>query len=172
MVNYFDLLLELDNIRYSAFYFKLDESTEFYEKIVKNLYDKFIINRDDIRSLETSINQISTDISILTKSQSNLKSKFSKLHEKIDELNTITDNIKNRNTDVMDIAEDLVTTSEIINSDKEEIASDNVYIKASISRISNHEDQQLHDKAELLSNNINIAYDKIVSIIDKCHHDH
>jgi uncharacterized phage infection (PIP) family protein YhgE len=170
MVKTIDTLLVIENNKYQPLYVDLDKSTKLYEETVNDLNDKFLNDINNIRNLESLINHINNDIETLSKSQNNLRSKFSKLHEKINELDETVDNIKNRNIIVEDIADDLNKSSEIITSAKKEIASGNVYLKESISRISKHEESNLRDKAEDISMNINVAYDRIVTIIDSLHH--
>lgn len=172
IVKYFEEIMYSFNKEYDPKYITLELSITYYEKLVNELVEKFKINRNDIRRLES----ISSKLDIDSKE---LEREFDFIDEKqlvlllnltnfLDIVSEMNKTNSSNSKDIDDLNEEVQT---LINDseDSRNFLSDSTI---RINDINNHINEDASNKKETLLKNINDEYDKIVKIVDYYHHIH
>ena len=171
-VLFFETLMSNENKRYEKMYDKLELSIEEYKDIIVKFIEKFLTNRGKLRELETNINKKDFEIEDITKSFEIIGQKHSTLSGEFELLSMRTSLIETADMSCSISISELNDSVDTINIDKTEIENNNEYISSSVKNVSKEIDTDVKEKAELLTENINNEYDKILAILDYYHHIH
>jgi hypothetical protein len=110
------------------------------------------------------------EIEYLTKSFESIKAKHSSLINSFESLN-----MKKSIIDGFMVSHEISITemtdrTDTINTDNIEIENNKEYVSGTINRVSYNINVEVKNKGDILTKDIDTAYDKIVSIIDHYHH--
>ena len=170
IVKYFDTVLATEDRKYQKLYSDLEASIVSYSKIIEDLEDGFTENKDNIRRIDTSSNQMDQDINLLSEAFKSIESKVDNLYEFLSELDKDIYELNTRLDDIESAVNKLEASKNSTNKIITQIKNNNLYITESIPKISDNIDIDIADKGEVLSKNINDQYDKVLAIIDLYHH--
>lgn len=171
LIRYFDETLKSLESKYELEYSILELSLNEYEKLIKELQEKFIVNRNNIYTLNSTINQLDKDIDDLIIFE-DIENGHSVLSTTLNNLSSIINNIK---TSVSNHTNDINT----LNDDIEAISDTAIDLEnkcdimmEKVIDIKQNQEMYLESSKETLLKNINDEYDKILAIIDHYHHIH
>lgn len=171
LIRYFDeTLFSLDE-EYQVKYSTLELSLSEYEKIVKELQEKFKVNRDNIRRLETLSIQLDRDIESLIIFES-IENQYSILLYDITGFIFITNDIKNTVSDITNDINTLDEQTEVLNDSIIDLENSHSDMVNEVNNIKSKEESYLENTKETLIKTINDEYDKILAIVDYYHHIH
>ena len=171
LIRYFDEVLNSLDQEYQLSYSTLDISLSDYENIVKELQEKFKVNRDDIRRLEVIINKLDKDISSFIV--------FEDINNRCLLLISTLDNFSIKLNEMKITANKSIMETDSLNNDSSTLLNtisdlENSYISMvdKVNDIKETEESYLENSKETLLKNINDEYDKILAIVDHYHHIH
>lgn len=171
LIRYFDeTLISLDE-EYQAKYSSLELSIDEYTKLIKELQEKFKVNRDNLGRLNITINNLDQDINdliIFEDIENDYSLLLSTLNDFSDVVNNIKESVSNHTNGINTLNNNIESLSETA------IDIENKYdaMTQKVNSIKQNEETYLERSKETLLKNINDEYDKIVAIIDYYHHIH
>lgn len=171
LIRYFDeTLISLDE-EYELKYSTMELSLSEYEILVKELQEKFKVNRDNIGRLETIINQLDKDIDGLIIFE-DIENDHSILLSTLNDFSNIVNDIKNTVTNHTNDINILNDNVEVLSNTATELDNNHTILVDRVNKIKQNEETHLETSKETLIKNINDEYDKILAIIDYYHHIH
>lgn len=171
-VLFFETLMSHEDKRFEELYDKLELSIEEYREIIKKIIEKFLTNRGKLRELETNINKKDFEIEDITKSFESIGQKHSTLSDEFKLLDTRVSLVEAADMSCDISISELNDSADTINTDKVEVENNTEYISSSVKNVSKEIDTDIKEKDQILTENINNLYDKIISILDYYHHIH
>lgn len=171
LIRYFDeTLVSLDE-EYQAKYSLLEISLTKYEKLVKQLQEKFKVNRDNISKLASLSNQLDEGINDLIIFE-DIDNDYSILLSSLNNFSTVINSIKNSVSNHTKDINTLNNSVKVLSNTSTVIENNNNTMAERINSIKQNQEAYLENSKETLIKNINDEYDKILAIIDYYHHIH
>lgn len=171
LIRYFNETLTSLNEEYQPKYSTLELSLDEYEILVKELQEKFRVNRDNISRLSSLLNQLDKDINDLIIFE-DIENDYSILLSNLNDLSVLFNDIKNS---VSNHTEDIDTLNESVTNLTDiatVLTNQNTSTLHRINQIKQRQETNIESSKETLLKNINDEYDKILAIIDYYHHIH
>lgn len=172
IVRYFEEMMYSIDKEYEPQYLALEVSLTDYEKLVGELVEKFNINKDNIRKLETLSGELDKQTQNIDNDFKSSNEKCLVLFETLSNFSIIVYNMKRPVSVNSNDINNLNTLTNILvnNTNQYETTLENLSDK--ITDIKDHIDSDVDNKKEFLLNSINDEYDKILAILDYYHHIH
>lgn len=171
LIRYFDETLISSDEEYELKYSTMELSLNEYEILVKELQEKFKVNRDNIGRLETIINGLDKDINDLIIFE-DIENDYSILLSALNDFSNIVNDIKNTVTNHTNDINILNDNVEVLSNTATELDNNHTILVDRVNTIKQNEETHLETSKETLIKNINDEYDKILAIIDYYHHIH
>lgn len=168
----FETLFGKENQRYEEMYTKLDGSIDSYNEVIQNFVNKFATNRDDIRQLERDTTQIGLDIENILKSFKRISNKNIVLSDDLEMIGDSLSETSSQNKEDTTTLSDIKSLASSSNSLKDDIEKTNSHISKSINTIPDQINNSVDIKSQMITENINIVYDKFLAIFDYYKHIH
>lgn len=172
LVKYFEDYMYSLNKEYEPKYSVLEISLKDYETLVKELQDKFKVNRNNIRTLETMSIQLDNSIEDITQIFEDIDNRsvllLSTLENFSIKIYNMTIKSRNNGRDIEKLDENIST---LIN-DTSQLYINNGSMKDQLANIKSNTDKNIDSKKDIILKNISSEYDKILAIIDYYNHVH
>lgn len=171
LIRYFNETLTLIDEEYQLKYSTLELSLNEYDKLVKQLQEKFRVNRNNINRLESISNQLDKDINDLIIFE-DIENDYFILLSNLNDFSTVINAIKNSVSNHTKDIDTLNDNIESLSDTATDIENKHDILAERINTIKQNQEAYLESSKEILIKNINDEYDKILAIIDYYHHIH
>lgn len=171
LIRYFNETLTSIDEEYQSKYSVLEVSLTEYGEIVKQLQEKFRINRNNISKLASLSNQLDEGINDLIIFE-DIDNDYSILLSSLNDFSTVINSIKNSVSNHTKDINTLNNSVKVLSETATDIENNNNTMTERINTIKQNQEAHLESSKETLIKNINNEYDKILAIIDYYHHIH